>query len=85
MSYAAYPAQREHKDFLVLVEDYCTPENVSFSTQFTPVTLNYVVGQASPETSSFVESWTTVPAVCNLMIKETIDPLPDDPNMITSS
>ena len=32
VNYASYPDERVHKDFLVLVEDYCTPISVTVAT-----------------------------------------------------
>ena len=67
--YLNYPGQRVHKEFEVLIEAYCTPTPLTVSTQFTPVTLNYIVGASTPEISTFDYSWTTIPQICNFEIR----------------
>ena len=80
--YADYPSNQASKDFMVEIIDYCVPSSVTKTSQFTPSSLSYTLGE--PSVQSVMGFWTTVPEVCNIEYFVTVTPTPDDLALITA-
>ena len=67
---------------MVEIIDYCVPSSVTKTSQFTPSSLSYTLGE--PSVQSVMGFWTTVPEVCNIEYFVTVTPTPDDLALITA-
>lgn len=64
--YSNSPSVSGFIDFSIQVLEFCVPNSVSMTTDFTPDSLTYTVAQASIETATFAPIWTTDPPNCIL-------------------
>ena len=84
MNYDAFPSLQFTRQFTIEIQAYCTPTSVTANLQFTPVTLNYIVGDPTVAVSSILLNWTTVPEICNIIYIIHASPMPAAGNPLIS-